>query len=98
MIQRVCLLLFVALALAGCGGRGPKEKRYQFDGAITALDAANKTATIQAGPIGDWMDPMTMEYPIKPDAEFAKLHVGDKIHATAVVKDPTYYVTDIHVK
>lgn len=96
MIRQVCLLLFVALALVGCGG--PKEKRYQFDGTVTALDAANKTATIQAGQIGDWMGPMTMEYTIKPDAELAKLHVGDKIHATAVVKDPTYYVTDIQVK
>ena len=96
MIQRVCLLLIVALALMGCGG--PKEKRYQFNGTIMALDTANKTAPIQAGQIGDWMDPMTMEYPIKPDAELSKLQVGDKIHATAVVKDPTYYVTDIQVK
>jgi len=95
MIRRVCLLLLVALVLVGCGA---KEKRYQFDGTITALDPANKTATIQAGQIGDWMDPMTMEYSIKPDAEFAKLHVGDRIHATAVVKDPVYYVTDIQVK
>jgi Cu/Ag efflux protein CusF len=95
MIRQVCLLLLLLLALVGCG---PKEKRYQFDGKIVALDAANKTATIQAGPIGDWMDPMTMEYPIKPDAEFAKLHPGDRIHATAVVKDPSYYVTDIKVQ
>jgi Cu/Ag efflux protein CusF len=95
MIRRVCLLLLAALVLVGCGGAG--EKRYQFDGAIVALDPANKTATIAASKIGDWMDAMTMEYPIKPDAEFVKLHVGDKIHATAVVKDPVYYVTDITV-
>lgn len=86
----------MALALAGCGA--PKDKRYSFDGTIMALDGASKTATIRAGQIGDWMDPMTMEYPIKPDAEFAKLHVGDKIHATAVVHDPSYYVTDIKVQ
>lgn len=94
-MRRACLLLPLALLLAGCGG--PKEKRYQFDGTIVAIDTASKSATIQAGKIGDWMDPMTMEYLIKPDAELAKIHVGDKIHATAVVKDPSYYVTDITV-
>jgi Cu/Ag efflux protein CusF len=97
MIRRVWLLLLAALVLAGCGTSGNGEKRIPFDGAIVALDPANKSATIQAGKIGDWMDAMTMEYAIKPDAEFAKLHVGDKIHAVAVVKDPTYYVTDINV-
>ena len=57
-----------------------------------------KTATIAAGKIGDWMEAMTMEYPVKPDAEFQKLHVGDKIEATVVVVDPAYYVTDVKVK
>ena len=38
-----------------------------------------------------------MEYPVKPDAEFQKLHVGDKIEATVVVSDPGYYVTEIKV-
>ena len=27
-----------------------------------------------------------MEYPVKPDAEFQKLHVGDQIEATVVVR------------
>jgi Cu/Ag efflux protein CusF len=96
MTRRVWLPLAMSLALAAC--HGSKEKRYQFDGTIMALDPAAKTATIRAGQIGDWMDPMTMEYRIKPDSEFAKLHVGDAIHATAVVQDPSYYVTAINVK
>ena len=99
MIPRVCLFLLAALLLAGCGGvAGGGERRIPFDGSVVALDPATKSATIAAGKIGDWMDAMTMEYAIKPDAEFAKLHVGDKIHAIAVVKDPSYYVTDIQVK
>lgn len=97
MIPRVWMFLLAALLLAGCGG-GNGERRIPFDGSIVALDPASKSATIAAGKIGDWMDAMTMEYAIKPDAEFAKLHVGDKIHAIAVVKDPSYYVTDIQVK
>ena len=69
-----------------------------MQGTIKSLDAAHKTAMIDAGKIGDWMEPMMMEYPIKPDSEFQKLHVGDKIDATVVVNDPGYYVTDIKVK
>jgi Cu/Ag efflux protein CusF len=91
------MLLALALALAGCGSQ-PPAKRYPMQGSIQALDANAKTATIAAGPIGDWMGPMTMEYQIKPDSEFQKLHVGDRIQATVVVvTDTSYYVTDIKV-
>jgi Cu/Ag efflux protein CusF len=38
-----------------------------------------------------------MEYPVKPDAELQKLHVGDRIEATVVVNDLKYYVTDVKV-
>ena len=86
----------MAAALAGCGAKD-NTKRYPMQGEVKAVDTANKTATIAAGKIGDWMDAMTMEYTVKPDSELAKLHVGDKIEATVVVRDPTYYVTDVKV-
>ena len=89
----------LAAILAGCSRSSPPQpKRYSMQGTIQALDANAKTATIAAGQIGDWMGPMTMEYAVKPDAEFQKLHVGDRIQATAVVvTDTNYYVTDIKV-
>ena len=90
------LVLAVAIGLAACG-RKVESKRYPMQGEVKALDASAKTATIAAGKIGDWMEAMTMEYPVKPDGEFQKLHVGDKIEATVVVSDPAYYVTDIKV-
>ena len=85
------------MVLAGCGGKGAAVKRYPMQGVIKAVDAQAKTATIDAGKIGDWMEAMTMEYAVKPDAEFEKLHVGDKIEATVVVEDIKYYVTDVKV-
>ena len=91
------ILLAVALLFAACGSK-PQPKRYPMQGEIKALDSNAKTATIAAGKVGDWMEAMTMEYPVKPDAEFQKLHVGDHIEATVVVVDPSYYVTDVKVK
>ena len=95
MIRTVCLL-FLALALLGCGAK-EAAKRYPMQGDVKAVDPAAKTATIAAGKIGDWMDAMTMEYSVKPDAELAKLHVGDRIEATVVVEGERYYVTDVKV-
>ena len=95
MTRRTSVLL-LALALAGCGAK-IQSKRYAMEGEVKALDPAAKSATIAAGKIGDWMEAMTMEYPVKPDAEFQKLHAGDRIQATVVVDGDQYYVTEIKI-
>src|SRR5258708_39088620 len=98
-MTRITLTLISALMLmlAGCGEKAAPVKRYPMQGTVKALDPKSKSATIDAGKIGDWMEAMTMEYLVKPDAEFEKLHVGDKIEATVVVNDLKYYVTDVKV-
>ena len=96
MTRRTTVLL-LALALAGCGAK-EQAKRYPMEGEVKALDPAAKSATIASGKIGDWMEAMTMEYPVKPDAEFQTLHAGDHIQATVVVNDHKYYVTDVKIK
>jgi Cu/Ag efflux protein CusF len=90
------LLLALLFALTGCGEK-EQTRRYAMQGEVKSLDAAAGTATISHGKIGDWMGAMTMEYPVKPDAELQKLHVGDRIEATVVVNDLKYYVTDVKV-
>jgi Cu/Ag efflux protein CusF len=95
MIKSIFVVL-LALALFGCGAK-EAGKRYSMQGDVKAVDPAAKTATIAAGQIGDWMGPITMEYPVKPDSELAKLHVGDRIEATVVVEGEKYYVTDVKV-
>jgi Cu/Ag efflux protein CusF len=90
------LTFAMLLALVACGS-GTKARRLPMHGVVKALDPVSKTATIDAGKIEGWMEAMTMEYPVKPDSEFQKLHAGDKIEATVVIEDPRYYVTDIKV-
>ena len=88
--------LAVLLALVGCGSK-ETTRRYPMQGDVKAVDPIGKTATIAAGKIDDWMEAMTMEYPVKPDGELAKLHAGDHIEATVVVDGAVYYVTDVKV-
>jgi Cu/Ag efflux protein CusF len=96
MTRRFLFAALLAMALVACAAK-PAQRRYPMEGTVKALDPSAKTATIDAGKIGDWMEAMTMEYPVKPDSEFAKLHVGDHIKATVVVEDVKYYVTDVTV-
>ena len=96
-MTRRTTVLWLALALAGCGATD-QTKRYAMEGEVKALDPATKSATIAHGKIGDWMEAMTMEYAVKPDAEFQKLHVGDRIQATVVVIGDKYYVTDVKIE
>jgi Cu/Ag efflux protein CusF len=93
MMRIVCLFL-LALALVGCGAKDA-VKRYPMQGDVLGVDPAAKSATIAAGKIGDWMDSMTMEFPVKPDSELAKLHAGIRIQCTVVVEGEKFYVTDV---
>lgn len=97
-----------ANATAPSGGLGPSGspgasgaatiRHYQMHGKVLAVDTAAKKARIDAGPIGDWMGAMTMNYPIKDDAAFAQLKEGSEIDSTVNV-DPedNFWLTDIKV-
>jgi len=97
MRRRVLITAIALAALCACGEKKPEARRLPMQGVVKALDPTAKVASIDAGKIGDWMEAMTMDYIVKPDSEFEKLHVGDKIEATVVVEDPRYYVTDVKV-
>lgn len=96
MNKTLLLLMVLLVALLGCGTR-VEAKRYDLRGEVKGLDASSKTATIAHEKIGDWMEAMTMEFPVKPDAEFQKLHVGDRVEGKVVVEDVKYYLTDVRV-
>jgi Cu/Ag efflux protein CusF len=93
--------LILMLLTLGCGSKeAPKTpiKRYPMHGVVEKLDPAAKLATIKHEKIGDWMDAMTMDFPVRDQAEFAKLHVGDKMAATVFVQDVDYWISEIQVE
>jgi protein SCO1/2 len=103
--MRACFAITLTLLLAGCRQatltavkEEPKDepvKQYPMHGEVLRLDAQGKIAAIKAGKNGDWMEAMTMEYPVKDKTEFDKLHAGETIDATVYVQGNNYWVGDI---
>jgi Cu/Ag efflux protein CusF len=91
--------MVLLLVLAACG-RKPEsaepERHYALTGRVLALNAKDQTATVDAAAIPNFMEAMTMEYPIKSKSDFDKLHVGDKITATVnATSDGLYDLSNI---
>ncbi|MEP6960579.1 MAG: copper-binding protein [Acidobacteriota bacterium] len=107
--MRTLSMLAVCLVLAGCStapatssGETPaaaakqdEVKKYSIHGEIQKLDDQGKTATIKHQAIGDWMGAMTMEFPVKDPADFAKLATGKTINGTVYVQGLNYWVGDV---
>jgi Cu/Ag efflux protein CusF len=90
--------LLLALLLAGCQ-RNPAPKpvqEYQMQGEVLRLEPTSQTATIKHGKIEGWMEPMTMEYPIKDKQEFSKLQVGEKVQAKILVQGTDYWIASVN--
>jgi len=96
MIDRRAFLSVAAAWLAACSNR-PAEKRYTLTGDVLSVDPNSRMATIKGDKIEGWMEAMTMEYPVKDPAEFAKLAQGDRIQATVLVGESNYRLVDIKV-
>jgi Cu/Ag efflux protein CusF len=101
--MRTCAAIGLFLMLAACQQSTVKEeakdepvKQYAMHGEVLRLDTQGKIAAIKAGKIEGWMEAMTMEYPVKDQAEFDKLQTGEKINATVFVQGTSYWVGDIH--
>lgn len=100
--MRLLLSILVLATLAACS-RPPEDARpehqYALSGKIVALDAKNQTATVNAAAIPNFMEAMTMDYPVKSKVDFNKLHVGDQIKATVnIASDGSYDLSGVQVQ
>jgi len=104
--MRTCAAIAIFVLLAGCqlaslkeqakeGAKDEPVRRYAMHGEVLRLDTQGKIAAIKAGKIGDWMEAMTMEYPVKDKTEFDKLRAGENINATVFVQGNSYWVGEI---
>ena len=103
--MRYCLPIILLLALAACRNQ-PAEtakelkdeplRTYELKGEVLKVDASGevKTATIRHEQIGDWMGPMTMEFPVLDAAQFAKLKEGQQVTGKVFVRGITFWAGD----
>ena len=88
------LVFLACILIVACAGS--REKHYALTGKVVSLNAKEQTAAVDAAAIPNFMEAMTMDYPIKSKAEFAALHAGDRITATVDVSaDGNYTLTHI---
>ena len=93
------ILILITLGCSGGPERTQPERHYALTGKVVALDAQSRTATVDASAIPNFMDAMTMDYPVKSKADFDKLHVGDRIEASVnVAGDGVYDLSNVQVQ
>ncbi len=100
---RIVLTAAFLTLLAACAYQPPETfSEFKMTGEIVSLDAAAKHARIRHEDIKGrdgklWMGAMTMEFPVKQPAEFARLRVGMRLHAKVVQRDSdlTYWIEAI---
>ncbi len=92
----ILAILFLSLACSHPAKPAP-QKHYALSGKVVSLDAKEQTAAIDAAAVPNFMEAMTMDYPIQSKAEFANLHPGDHITGTIDVSDDGSYTLS-HIK
>jgi protein SCO1 len=86
-------------AIAAAPTASPNAKRYPLRGVITAADAKKSAITVSHEAIPDFMDAMTMEFPVRDDPSVvAILRPGDRIEATLVVDGPKFWLEQVLTK
>lgn len=100
--MRIILPVFLLIALGACSHSSQTtsaEHHYPLSGKVVRLDAQHQTAMVDAAAIPNFMEAMTMEYPVKSKADFDRLHAGDRIKATVnVSEEGSYNLSGIQIQ
>lgn len=85
-MKYLALVLVLLLLYGACNRRKqadfPVAHQYTLTGRVVSLNSQEQTASIDSAAIPNYMEAMTMDYPIKSKTEFDRLRVGETIKAT----------------
>lgn len=90
-----------AAPAAGTASAKPSAsaRRYPFRGIVRAVDAKKREVTVEHEAVADFMDAMTMSFPVHDDPQvFEILHPGDRLEAKLVVDGQNYWIEQILTK
>jgi Cu/Ag efflux protein CusF len=62
-----------------------QERRYELKGVVKSVDKEKRRATISYEKVGDYMEAMTMPFPIRDDKALNEMRPGDRIVADLVL-------------
>jgi Cu/Ag efflux protein CusF len=98
MAVRIVSAFLMLLLLASCSEEKtvPLEV-YDIRGEVIRVIAEDQIAVVKHEDIEGWMKAMTMEFPVKDEAELDKLREGAKFEAKVHVQDLDYWLTEIKV-
>lgn len=93
------LLPVTGLMLGSCGSPKPKtpERTCEIQGEVIRTDAQVRTAVIKHQKICDWMEAMSMEFPVRDPKDFELLKPGEHITATIHIGDPEFWISGVRV-
>jgi protein SCO1/2 len=112
VLSAVLLAAFAGCAKQSTGGASPSPggaaskpapsasaRRFPFRGVVRAVDPGKREVTVEHEAIPDYMDAMTMSFPVKDDPQvFEILHPGDRLEAKLVVDGGNYWLEQILTK
>jgi Cu/Ag efflux protein CusF len=99
-VKKAALLSALALMAACQHAPEPAKAKlhYPLSGKVVALDTQHRVATVDAAAIPNYMEAMTMDYPVSSASDFEKLHKGDHIRAMLdVTQDNQYSLSDVKI-
>ena len=94
--MRIAIIFLLALTWSGCARKPAAAVRTcEVRGEVIRLDPQVRTAVVKHEQICDWMEPMTMEFPVREQRDFDALKTGAKISATVHIGSPEFWLSDI---
>ena len=85
-MKNLALALVLLVLCGACNRRKQADfavaHQYTLTGRVVSLNPKEQTASIDSAAIPNYMEAMTMDYPIKSKADFDRLRVGEIIKAT----------------